>query len=356
MISATRSLEDAIGQYDRESARDKIERAEEDRQQLLERFPRDHWPEMTLEEYALGQENSEDTFCRWMEFRTRDLGSIRGGSSRKLIIYKHKDKPGWYFPKMFENERTAWEHLRSDFIQAFDHAERGEWTEIDSLEALASGPALRLKTLHLYFPDEVLPVFSNEHLRHFLRLLKRPDDEASGYAVVQTNRNLLAALRAAPGLDGWKTKELERFLYWWGDPRDAHRVVKIAPGEKAKYWDACLQGGYICVGWEDVGDLSQFESKEAFRERFAEAYPYNGHHPSIVRKSNELWTLTELEPGDLVVANQGTSKILAVGEVVEPGYQWREERPVFQHTVAVEWDTRYEKTITAQKSWATVTV
>jgi len=76
----------------------------------------------------------------------------------------------------------------------------------------------------------------------------------------------------------------------------------------------------------------------------------------ITRKSNELWTLTELEPGDLIVANQGTSKILAIGEVVEPGYQWREDRPNFRHTVAVNWDTSYEKSIPPQKAWATVTV
>ena len=221
---------------------------------------------------------------------------------------------------------------------------------------LVQGPALRLKALHLYFPEEILPVYSNDHLRHFLRLLERPDEEASGYAVVETNRNLLAALRNVPEFADWKTKELERFLYWWSDPRDAHRVVKIAPGRNASQWDECLRGGYICVGWDEVGDLTQFESKEAFRQKFAEAFPYRGHGPAVSRKSNELWTLKDLEAGDLVVANQGTSKILALGEVVEPGYQWREDRPEFKHTVAVDWDTRYEKTIPTQKAWATVTV
>jgi 5-methylcytosine-specific restriction protein B len=356
MISAAKSLEEALGQFDRAAARTQVEGAEAQRAAILERFPLEQWHTMTLEKYALGQEDSEETFCRWMEFRSQDLGSIRGGSARKLIIYKHKDKPGWYFPKMFGDEQIAWEHLRADFIQAFEHTNKGEWAEIDGLELLGQGSVLRLKTLHLYFPDEVLPVYSNDHLRHFLRLLKRPDEEASGHAVVQTNRNLLAALHGVPGLAGWNTTELARFLYWWDHPRDAHRVVKIAPGEKAKYWDECLQNGYICVGWDDVGDLSHFESKEAFRERFAEAYPYKGHRPAITRKSNELWTLTELEPGDLVVANQGTSKVVAVGEVVEPGYQWREDRPKFKHTVAVDWDTRYEKAIPAQNAWRTVTV
>ena len=52
------------------------------------------------------------------------------------------------------------------------------------------------------------------------------------------------------------------FLYQWADPRESRRIVKIAPGEKAMFWDDCLQHGYICVGWEEVGDLNEFESKD----------------------------------------------------------------------------------------------
>ena len=157
-------------------------------------------------------------------------------------------------------------------------------------------------------------------------------------------------------MEGWNTEELQRLLYEWRDPRETRRVLKIAPGEKARYWNDCLQGGYICVGWDKVGDLSQFESKGEFRARFEEAYPYNGHRPQARRKGNELWALTELEPGDLVVANRGIGRVLALGEVVEPGYRWADERPEYRHTVAVKWNTDYQQNVAPQKRWATVTV
>ena len=356
MIGPSKSLQEAISAYNREFDPSAIEEAESLRGQILERFPPDGWSEMSLEDYALGQDNSEETFCRLLEFRSLPLGSIRGGSARKFIIYKHKNKPGWYFPRNFEDERAAWESLRNDFVQAIVLAHAGEWVEIDGLETLAQGPALRLKSLYIYFPDDLLPIYSYAHLRHFLRLLKRPEGVVAGYAVVQTNRNLLAAMREVPELADWPTKKLERFLYSWEDPRDAHRVVKIAPGEQGRYWDDCLRGSYICVGWDEVGDLNQFESKEEFRASFEHHFPYNGHKPSVTRKSNELWTLRELEPGDLVVANKGISKVVAVGEVVEPGYVWRDDRPEYKHTVALQWDTSYGATIPPQKPWATVTV
>lgn len=78
------------------------------------------------------------------------------------------------------------------------------------------------------------------------------------------------------------------------------------------------------MGWDDVGDLRAFESKDAFRQRFLEVFAekYKHNKGQMSKKVNELWTLMELKPGDLVVANQGISKVLAVGEVVEPGYEW----------------------------------
>ena len=356
MIKSNLTLSEAIAQFDRSPTNPVAEGYRSQRAEILERFPRDKWPEMRLEDYALGQPGVEDTYCYWLEYKSQWVGSIRGGSARKLIIYKRKDREGWYFPNMFSDEGEAWDRLRSEFVQAFELAGRGDWERIDELETLSLGPAVKLKSLHVHFPDEVLPVYSTAHLRRFLRLLDCPSEEVNAPSVVALNRFLLAALRRKPALAGWNTEELQRLLYNWRDPRGTKRVLQIAPGEKARFWDDCLREGYICVGWDEVGDLSQFESKEAFRARFEEAYPYNGLLAQARRKGNELWKLRELEPGDLVVANRGIGRVLAVGEVVQPGYRWADERLEYRHTVAVKWDTAYEQNVAPQKRWATVTV
>ena len=356
MIKSNLTLSEAIAQFDRSPTNPVAEGYRSQRAEILERFPLEQWPEMRLEDYALGQPGVEDTYCYWLEYKSQWVGSIRGGSARKLIIYKRKDREGWYFPNMFSDEGEAWDRLRSEFVQAFELAGRGDWERIDELETLSLGPAVKLKSLHVHFPDEVLPVYSTAHLRRFLRLLDCPSEEVKAPSVVALNRFLLAALRRKPALEGWNTEELQRLLYDWRDPRETRRVLKIAPGEKARFWDDCLREGYICVGWDEVGDLSQFESKEAFRARFEEAYPYNGLLAQARRKGNELWKLRELEPGDLVVANRGIGRVLAVGEVVQPGYRWADERPEYRHTVAVKWDTTYEQNVEPQKRWGPVTV
>ena len=199
-MSRPPEFDEAAREFDPASAKASEHAAEQQREETLRRYPRERWPEMPLEDYALGQADHPENFCRWIERQTDQMGSIRGGSARKLIIYKHADKPGWYFPpSLYADEREAWDGVRAGFVQAFELADQGRWSEIDSIEALAPGPALLLKTLWTYFPEDLLPITSTHHLRHFLRIVGDDpvaDDDALG--AVQLNRNLLTAIRETP--------------------------------------------------------------------------------------------------------------------------------------------------------------
>ena len=233
MIKSNLTLSQAIAQFDRSPTSSAAAGYRAQRTEILKRFPLDQWPEMRLEDYALGQPGVEDTYCYWLEYKSQFMGSIRGGAARKLIIYKRRDREGWYFPNMFSDEEEAWARLRSEFVEAFGLAARGEWERIDELPTLARGPAVKLKSLHVYLPETLLPVYSTAHLRRFLGLLDRPSEEVNESSVVALNRFLLAALRREPELGGWNTEELQRLLYDWRDPRETRRVLKIAPGENA---------------------------------------------------------------------------------------------------------------------------
>jgi 5-methylcytosine-specific restriction enzyme B len=344
---------------DRALYADDVTRAEQQRQEILTRFPRSEWPEMPLERYAIGQQDSSQTLGRWIEFATPDIGSIKGGSAHKHIIYKHGAKPGWHYDEAsYPSVEAAWEAVRSAFVRAFALADEGRWDEIDAIPELRSGPALLTKTLQAYFPDELLPIFSAGHLRTLLLELDA-DNDTRGLGTVSLNRRLLAGLRSCPASAGWSTKELERLVYTTElnpfKKSGATRMVKIAPGEDAKWWDDCLANDYICVGWDDVGDLRQYETVDALRAALEAAY-YENNKGVASQKARELWTLTELTPGDIIVANKGISRVLAIGTVREERYEWRNERPEGKHTVRVDWDTSFAKDIPPQKRWGVVTV
>lgn len=346
-------LKEAAKKFDRNSVAERRKKAEAERLEIVKRFPIAKWPEMTVEEYALGHDESENSFCRWMEFRSMNLAGIRGGSAMKHMLFKRKNKEGWFFDKSHKSLKSAWHALRAGFVEALDYAKAGEWEQIDAVAAIYNGPALRLKTIYVYFPDELLPICSTSHIKHYLQKVD-PGFADSSSGVVGLNRLLRSKLIALPEFKGWSTWEIAAFLYFWADPREAKRVCKIAPGEKAMYWDECLKGNFVCVGWDKVGDLMEFESKDELKELMRTTWNYTASKAST--KANELWTLRELEKGDIVVANRGISQVLAVGEVLDTGYEFRNSRKEFKHTLAVKWNTSFAKEIPPQKSWAFTTV
>ena len=232
-------------------------------------------------------------------------------------------------------------------------ASNGNFEEAYEVPQLHGATVVRLKTLFLYFPDSILPIFARPHLNHFLGLLGETESDD---AAVVLNRRLLNRLRTIPELASLSTQELGVFLYRWSHPSQTVSVYKIAPGEQGSQFGDCLEGNYICVHWDEVGDLSEFTSKEDFKDAFRSHYSYDGNESQVTRKSNELWTLTELKPGDRIIANRGTSEILAIGTVNEIGYVWRDDRAEFKHTVGVDWDTTLARRIAPKKAWAMVTV
>lgn len=143
-------------------------------------------------------------------------------------------------------------------------------------------------------------------------------------------------------------------------PTTERRIVKIAPGENACFWEICLKQGFVCVGWGKTGDLRDYANKEAFRKAFRERYSeiYNHYESTISRKANEVWTLRELRPGDIVVANRGTSRVLGIGEVLDPPYEFQEDpdRGEFSHLVRVRWTSTVAKDIPHQGYWAMATI
>lgn len=171
MSETLSDLNQAIASFDRNKIKGLVETAERRRQEILSKFPLGSWPSLSLERYALGLEGSEDSLCNWLERKSTELGSIRGGSSRKMIVYKRRRKPGWYFPEPFKDEQEAWDAVRAAFIEAFNLAQADQWDAIDELEPLRGGAALRLKLLHVYFPNDIFPIYSQHHLKHFLKKL-----------------------------------------------------------------------------------------------------------------------------------------------------------------------------------------
>lgn len=216
----TRRLSELVDVFDPAAHADEITWASQELDELLRLFPRTAWPEMALEAYALGQQDHPGSYCWWMEFRAKHLGSIKGGNAKKHFIYFQAAAGQWWFDeKLYGSVDEAWRTVRGGFVEALALGDAGEFEAVDALAPLKSGPALVTKTLHVYFPDQVLPICSAGHLRHLLAQLGEPRANEPGLGTVTLNRILLDGLRSSGLVEGWSTKEMERLMYSSGiDP------------------------------------------------------------------------------------------------------------------------------------------
>lgn len=145
----------AAAEFDRMALADFESAAEDERKQVLAQFPLEEWAELPLERYALGQAappGSGPTYCRLLEFLTPNLGSIRGGSAAKHIMYHHVSGE-WRLaaPLRGMDPQDAWVELRGQFVRAFEAVGAGDFEALDDLEVLRYGPTLVTKSLATYF-------------------------------------------------------------------------------------------------------------------------------------------------------------------------------------------------------------
>jgi len=339
------SLQEAIEAWDSSAIADRLLAGAEQRAGFIERFPHDCLATLKLEDYALGQPGFDDGFSKWVEYNTDDLGSFKGGSAGKHLIFKRADGR-WRFDKKYASVEDAWLDVRAGFERLIELGAEGRWDEIDDIEALYGGKSLRGKVAFLYYPDQLLPIYAGKHLDYWMKVLRV---EADGDGVVGKNRRLFEAITEMPEFASWQPLEIMYFLYDWAHPNLDRTVLKIAPGEQANLWQDCLDHGYMRVGWDQLGDLTLFEDLAALRAGMAKHFPET-NKSQVTRNSRGLLEFRTLGEGDVIVANRGTKVAIGLGRV-KSGYRFREDLPSHRHTVEVDWFDVNEREVGFGSAW-----
>ena len=117
---------------------------------------------------------------------------------------------------------------------------------------------------------------------------------------------------------------------------NSRRYWVFAPGESCDHWEECKSKGLMLVGWDEVGDLTQYEDKNSIDAALKIAYPKDN---DSYRKNDvsTLWYMCrELQVGDIVYARNGLSEILGRG-VVTSDYFYDDERNDFYNVRKIRW-------------------
>ncbi|MGW6556993.1 McrB family protein [Streptomyces hydrogenans] len=337
-------VDDALRVFDRDQYHAAVEAADRDAERIRTEFPWEEWAELPLERYALGQPDmpGHRVYSYLLEFGSKALGSITGGTAKKHFVYRRKRTGTWWFDRRYADVASAWEDVRAGLVAAVTAAREGRVGDIDEIASVRSGITVVAKTLRVYAPDAVLPVYSDSFTRHCLeRLAPGRSAKLQPFA----RKALLKSLvDEDPRFAGWPPQLVWYFLDWWAPARrTAARTVRIGSFGPEEEWDRFAAAGLVPVGVDLVGDLHGFADEKELADAYEEASA-SGAGPAPSVDVAGLWRLLELRVGDRVVATRGRSRVLGIGRITGDGYVWLPDdsaEGLSGHALAVEWEHEY---------------
>ena len=121
------------------------------------------------------------------------------------------------------------------------------------------------------------------------------------------------------------------------------RYWLYAPGHGAAKWNEFYNAGIMGLGWDDIGDLSTFASKDAMIQKMKSVY---GEDKKYTNAAHATWQFShEMKPGDIVFVKRGRlGEILGRG-VVKAGYAYDDARSEYKNVVPVEWTHNETRTL-----------
>ena len=118
-------------------------------------------------------------------------------------------------------------------------------------------------------------------------------------------------------------------------PNKTPSIWVYSPGEGARKWQECIEEGIMLLGWDDMEDFRDYETRQDIVETLREVY--GNTENSYTNDSLAIWQFSrEMRPGDIVYVKRGLTLIVGRG-IVRGGYSYNKERYEYKNSRKVEW-------------------
>ena len=229
------------------------------------------------------------------------------------------------------------------------------------------GRQFRHVLLFLLFPDSFEPILTESHKRRVVKVFAREKSQAPSSRDrddVALDQELLAIRKRLEGehpdkevdfyeppfQDAWRTDSTrarepspmggssppteQDAEHWFRERFGDADVWAIGAGEGARRWPDFTQYGIAAIDYDEVGDLSEYSSRETIHDALVKD-GISGGNP--VMHSKACWEFAqEMQVGHALIARRGRSHILGWG-TVDGEYEYDPTRPDYRHVREVRW-------------------
>jgi len=259
--------------------------------------------------------------------------------------------------------------------KALDHDQRAKllddpWTFAEWVEGREYAPARQLRhiLLFLLFPDQFERIATASHKRLIVKTFRTKwEENAEGFEYsdrIALDKEVLRIREQLskdyvhleefdfygdPIEEIWRTKtavppqrtgserrvDHEESKKWLSEKFGDHAIWCISAGGGGRLWREFVDESVVGISWDYLGDLTEYRSREEVQTEIAE---HEGRqNPSM--DSLAVWQfVTDMKPGDVVIAKQGNSRLLGWGRITGE-YTYEPSRVEYPHVRSVDWKT-----------------
>ncbi len=125
-----------------------------------------------------------------------------------------------------------------------------------------------------------------------------------------------------------------------------------APGADAKHWNEFRKAGIMAIGWDDLGPLTDYNSKDDIVHKLQ---ILEDTEKSKKNDSTACWEFChKLRVGDTVIVKKGRSELLGYG-IIKGEYQFDNSRGYFKHIRKMDWKAEGSWTVAESLALKTLT-
>lgn len=108
-----------------------------------------------------------------------------------------------------------------------------------------------------------------------------------------------------------------------------------SPGEKAYKWEELYSENIMALGWDDIGDLTQFATKNDIQTKLLSTYESNTNRNNDAIANFEFSQSVNI--GDIVIVKNGRYELLGYGQVLSD-YYFDDDRDDYKHCRRMQWN------------------
>ncbi|MBS1668721.1 MAG: hypothetical protein JST58_15195 [Bacteroidetes bacterium] len=316
---------------------------------FLQSWPITSLRTMSIEQYA--DLSDHDSFCYWLEYRSKNLGEVGGIPLTKFGLWKYKNRKD--YDESFESDNTyAWDGKYGKArMQAFKKiistvaeiavaSSLGDWEKIENINFHAIG---KWKIAFLYSYKRLVPVYTREGLLKIAAGLGGRFPEKTKIADLQ----LFIASKKPSGIDMINFAENLWAHYVKGKSFRDYFIIGSKYNYKDKNGAKDVFPEMLAAKSVAIGFLSGYDLTSLLNSSIAEINSFvseNGKDEEIEipKLQSYFRILLRLKPGDIFAIKShgsfGTLTIIAYAVVVERNGKVYEYKPdELGHHINVEY-------------------